>query len=298
MSVSAIIPTYNRAHLLPEAIESAIHQSHGLREIIVVDDGSTDRTEECVRPFLSRIRYVKQENRGVSAARNRGIRESTSEFVAFLDADDVWVFEKTEKQLSALRSSPDAALSFTDALVVSPSGETMPTFLSGKGARDGHIFDALLRSSFILPSTVMVKRRCLEDAGLFDEALRCCEDLDLWLRISRKYPVKMVTEPLAAWRRREDSLTARITSMATGNVQVYRKLLSKSYDLGGEERRIVTSQISKSYLDLGYTLREQSRMLALKNLFLSLRWDWANFRSWRGILTTLLPVSRARRDAS
>jgi glycosyltransferase involved in cell wall biosynthesis len=291
MSVSAIIPTYNCAHLLPQAIESAIHQSHRLQEIIVVDDGSTDNTEECVRPFLSQIRYVKQENRGLAGARNRGIRESTAEFVAFLDADDVWLFEKTEKQLSAFRSSPDVALTFTDALVVSPGGTNMPTFMFGKDARDGYVFNVLLRSSFILPSTAMIRRSCLEDVGLFDEGLLCVEDLDLWLRISRKYPVKMVAEPLAVWRRQEDSLTAKITNMANGAIQVYRKWLSKSCDLGSEERRIVKRQISKCYFDIGFTVREQSQMLALKNLFLSLGWNLANFKSWRAVLTTLLPAS-------
>jgi glycosyltransferase involved in cell wall biosynthesis len=291
MSVSAIIPTYNCAHLLAQAIESAINQSHKLQEIIVVDDGSTDRTEECVRPYLSQIRYVKQENRGLAGARNRGIRESTSDFVAFLDADDVWLSEKTEKQLSAFRSSPDAVLAFTDALVVSPSGKTMPTFMFGKGARDGYVFDALLLSSFILPSTVMIRRSCLEDVGLFDESLRYVEDVDLWLRISRKYPVKMVAEPLAVWRRQEDGLTAKITNMAAGHIQVYRKWLSKSCDLSTEEKRIVKAQISNYYFDIGFTLREQSQMLALKNFFLSVEWNWRSFRSWRGVLTTLLPSS-------
>jgi len=295
MSVSAIIPTYNCAHLLPQAIESAIHQSHRLGEIIVVDDGSTDNTEECVRPFLSQIRYVKQENRGLAGARNRGIRESTTEFVAFLDADDVWLFEKTEKQLSAFGSLPDVALTFTDALVLSPSGKTMPTFMFGKGAREGYVFDVLLRSSFILPSTVMIRRSCFEDVGLFDEGLTCVEDLDLWLRISRKYQVKMVAEPLAVWRRQEDSLTSKITNMAYGSIQVYRKWLSKSCDLSSEERRIVKRQISKCYFDIGFTLREQSQMLALRNLFLSLEWNLGNFKSWRAVLTTLLPASLRER---
>ena len=291
MSVSAIIPTYNCAHLLPQAIESAIHQSHRLQEIIVVDDGSTDNTEECVRPFLSQIRYVKQENRGLAGARNRGIRESTAEFVAFLDADDVWLFEKTEKQLSAFRSSPDAALTFTDARVLSPSGKTMPTFMNGKDAREGYVFDVLLRSSFILPSTAMIRRSCLEDVGLFDEGLLCVEDLDLWLRISRKYPVKMVAEPLAVWRRQEDGLTAKVTNMANGAIQVYRKWLPKSCDLNREETRIIKHQIAKCYFDIGFTLRDQNTMLALKNLSLSLGWNLGNIKSWRAVLTTLLPAS-------
>jgi glycosyltransferase involved in cell wall biosynthesis len=256
-----------------------------------VDDGSTDNTEECVRPFLSQIRYVKQENKGLAGARNRGIRESTAEFVAFLDADDVWLFEKTEKQLSAFRSSPDAALTFTDARVLSPSGKTMPTFMNGKDAREGYVFDVLLRSSFILPSTAMIRRSCLEDVGLFDEGLLCVEDLDLWLRISRKYPVKMVAEPLAVWRRQEDSPTAKVTNMANGTIQVYRKWLPKSCELNSEERRMIKHQIAKCYFDIGFTLRDQNTMLALKNLSLSLGWNLGNFNSWRAVVTTLLPAS-------
>jgi len=295
MSVSAIIPTYNCARLLPQAIESAIHQSHKLQEIIVVDDGSTDNTEECIRPFLSQIRYVKQENRGLAGARNRGIRESTAEFVAFLDADDVWLFEKTEKQLAAFRSSPDVVLTFTDAHVLSSSGKAMPTFMFGKGAREGYVFDGLLRSSFILPSTAMIRRNCFEDVGLFDEGLLCVEDLDLWLRISRKYQVKMVAEPLAVWRRQEDSLTTKITNMGYGCIQVYRKWLSKSCGLNSEETRIVKHQISKCYFDIGFALREQNKTLALKSLFLSLGWNSGNFKTWRALLATLLPASLRER---
>jgi glycosyltransferase involved in cell wall biosynthesis len=291
MSVSAVIPTYNCARLLPQAIQSAILQSHRLREIIVVDDGSTDTTEECVHPFLPQIRYIKQENRGLAGARNRGIRESTGEFVAFLDADDVWLTEKTEKQLSAFRSFPNAALAFTDAQVLSPGGETMPTFMFGKGARDGYVFDALLRSSFILPSTAMIRRACFDDVGLFDEDLLCVEDLDLWLRITRKYRVNMVDEPLAVWRRQEGGLTAKAINMANGTIQVYRKLLSESCDLTSDEMRIAKHRIASCYFDVAFALREQNKMLALKNLFLSLEWNYGNFKTWRALATTLLPTS-------
>ena len=290
MSVSAIIPTYNCAHLLPQAIESAIHQSHRLQEIIVVDDGSTDNTEECVRPFLSQIRYVKQDNRGLAGARNRGIRESKTAFVAFLDADDIWLFEKTEKQLAAFKSSPDAALAFTDAHVLSPGGKVMPTFLFGKGARDGYVFDVLLSSAFILPSTVMIRRNCFDDVGLFDEGLICVEDLDLWLRISRKYQVKMVAEPLAVWRRQEDSLTSKVINMGYGSIQVYRKWLSKSCGLNAEETRTVKHQISKCYFDIAFALRDQNKKLALKNLFLSLGSNSGSLKIWRALLITVLPA--------
>jgi hypothetical protein len=175
--------------------------------------------------------------------------------------------------------------------VLSPSGETMPTFMFGKGARAGYVFDVLLCSSFILPSTAMIRRSCFDDVGLFDESLLCVEDLDLWLRISRKYQVNMVAEPLAVWRRQEGSLTAKAINMANGTIQVYRKWLSKSCDLNSDEMQIAKHKIASCYFDVAFALREQNKMQALKNLFLSLSWNYGNFKTWRALATTLLPAS-------
>ncbi len=291
MSVSAVIPTYNCSHLLPEAIESALGQSHKLREVIVVDDGSTDETEKCVRPFLSEIRYIRQENRGLAGARNRGIQESQGEFVAFLDADDLWLNEKTAKQLRAFEASPSAALTFTDAYVLSPTGEAMPNFTFGKAAGEGQVFSVLLHTQFMLPSTVMVRRVCFEDIGLFDEGLRCVEDLDLWLRISRKYPVKMVAEPLAVWRRQDRSLSTQIVSMSRGSIQVYRKWLPKSSGLSAKEMTEVKNQISRCYFEIGFALRDQNKLSALWSLTLSLWWNTRDSRNWRALLSALIPAT-------
>ena len=295
VSVSVVIPTYNCAHLLPQAIESVVRQSHQVSEIIVVDDGSTDQTAECVQPFLSQIRYIRQENRGLAGARNRGIRESKGAVVAFLDADDLWLSDKIERQLPLFNSSPDVALTFTDAHVLSSSGRAMPTFMFGKGAREGHIFDVLLRSSFILPSTAMITRECFNDVGLFDEGLLCVEDLDLWLRISHKYQVKMIPEPLAVWRRQEGSLTTKKVKMGASSIQVYKKWLARSSGLNRTEAKIVRRQISKCYFEVGFALREQNRPLALKNLLLSLKWNAGNFKSWRALFTTSLPTRLLQR---
>lgn len=203
--VDIIIPAYNSAHFLAEALESVAAQTFTDWQIVLVDDGSTDNTPEVVAPFQQRfgekLRYIRQENRGVSAARNRGIRSATSEFVAFLDADDIWLPRRLEYSLSTLEDRPTAGLCYGLLTRIDSKSVPLDTWHGNDAHVEGRIARYIYTREVELPClTVTARRRCIEEAGYFDESMRATEDRDLWLRIARRYEVAFVPEVLALYR--------------------------------------------------------------------------------------------------
>lgn len=200
-TVSVIIPTYNRASLIEKPIKSILAQTFQDFEIVVVDDCSTDNTEEVVKAFNDRrINYFRhQKNQGAGVSRNTGIANSASKYVAFLDSDDEWLPEKLEKQVTLFQNSnAEVGMVYTWLCNINDSGEVMS--VSGSRHR-GFIKDDLLYSNFVgTPSTVMLKRECLEKVGGFDPAmLTFVEDLDLWIRIATHYQVEVIPEVLVRY---------------------------------------------------------------------------------------------------
>ena len=194
-AVSVIIPTFNRAHKIARAVASVLYQTFSDYEILVVDDGSGDATPEALTPFLPRIHYVTHsKNRGVSAARNTGIRESRSPLVAFLDSDDYWLPEKLAAQVSFFSKHPQAVACQTEELWIRRGVRVNPMKKHLKPS--GDILEPSLRLCVVSPSAVLLKRSLLEEVGVFDEGFPACEDYDLWLRISWKYPIWLIPEPL------------------------------------------------------------------------------------------------------
>jgi len=198
-TVSVIIPTYNRAHLVGRAIRSVLNQTYQDFEIIVVDDGSTDNTEEVVKGFNDdRIRYIRHdENRGGAAARNTGIKAAQGEYIAFLDSDDEWLPEKLERQVKAFEKSDSrVGVIYTGSIAVSQNGEATTDYKAPK--LRGSILRELLISNQIIGggSNVMVKRELLKKLGGFDEALPSCQDWDLWLRLASICQFDFVDAPL------------------------------------------------------------------------------------------------------
>ena len=192
-AVSVIIPTYNRQHLLALAIDSVLDQTFTNFELLVIDDGSGDGTKELVASYGSGIRYIAQENLGVAAARNTGIRAATHDLLAFLDSDDRFSPEKLTVQAEAMTCQPEYLVSHTDE-----TWYRQGQILNQKNRharRGGDIFGRCLELCAVGMSTAMVRRRLFETVGCFDESLLCCEDYDLWLRASVKHPFLLVPEP-------------------------------------------------------------------------------------------------------
>ncbi len=196
MEVSVIIPTYNRAKTIKRAINSVKQQSFQPKEIIVVDDGSSDETAK-ILDSIEGIKVLRQENKGVSAARNAGIKIAQSEWIAFLDSDDWWFEDKLLKQASFHKKNPEIFISQTDELWIKHGVQIIKPKKFAK-KKQGFIFEPSLKMCLISPSAVMIHKSIFEDVGLFDENLPACEDYDLWLRITKKYYVGLIDEPLIA----------------------------------------------------------------------------------------------------
>jgi len=194
MKISVIIPTYNRSGLLKSAIDSVLSQISRDYELIVVDDGSTDDTIALVRSYGEALVYIKQENRGPSAARNRGIEASRGKLIAFLDSDDRWHSKKLLLQVEAMEREPGYLISHTGE-VWYRNGELLRHKKKHKKL-SGYIFERSLSMCMVSMSTVIARRELFDHIGYFDEALPCCEDYDFWLRASRRYPFLLVDEPL------------------------------------------------------------------------------------------------------
>ena len=194
-AVSVIVPTFNRAHKIARAVASVFYQTFTDHEVLVVDDGSEDRTTEVLAPFGSSITCISHPgNRGVSAARNTGIRESHSPLIAFLDSDDYWLPNKLAAQVAFFSEHPQAVACQTEELWIRRGVRVNPMKKHFKPS--GDIFEPSLKLCVVSPSAVVVKRSLLQEVGVFDEDFPVCEDYDLWLRISWKYPIWLIPEPL------------------------------------------------------------------------------------------------------
>jgi glycosyltransferase involved in cell wall biosynthesis len=196
--VSVIIPTYNRGWVLREAVDSVLAQDFKDFELIVVDDGSTDNTREILESYDHDLIVLRQSNRGVSAARNRGIAAGRGRLVAFLDSDDLWLPRKLSSQVDFFNSNPAALVNQTEEIWIRNGVRVNPKTRHHKFS--GMIFEKSLALCLVSPSAVMMKRSLFDEVGLFDEDLPACEDYDLWLRISRRYPVHLIETPLVIKR--------------------------------------------------------------------------------------------------
>ena len=192
--VSVIIPTFNRAWALEKAIDSVLSQDYDNFELIVVDDGSTDDTEQCIQKYEKSLRFIRQPNLGVSAARNRGISVSTGTLVAFLDSDDYWYPEKLSAQVDFFQKNPDAQICQTEEIWIRDGKRVNPKKKHKKPS--GMVFIPSLALCLISPSAVMMRKTLLSKVDAFDESLPACEDYDLWLRVACRYPVHLIDKPL------------------------------------------------------------------------------------------------------
>ena len=234
LDVSVIIPVFNRSELLKRALDSVFSQSLPPRQVIVVDDGSTDDTIELLRSnYSSTVSVISQENAGVSRARNVGISASSHEWIAFLDSDDEWHSRKLEKQVDFLTQNPEYQICHSDEIWIRKGIRVNPKRYHAKSG--GWIFSKCLPLCAISPSAVIVNRTVFSDVGLFDEELPVCEDYDMWLRVTSKYPVGFVDEHLVIkYGGHEDQLSRAYPAMDRFRIRALLKLLqsdtlSKNY---------------------------------------------------------------------
>ncbi|MDP2646939.1 MAG: glycosyltransferase [Desulfobacterales bacterium] len=192
--VSVIIPTYNRAGMLEDALTSVLAQDFTDYELIVVDDGSTDDTQDILNRYAGEITCIQQHNQGVSAARNRGMALASGRYTAFLDSDDLWLPGKLSCQVKFFQSNPTALICQTEEIWVRNGVRVNPKKRHKK--LSGAIYEPSLDLCLVSPSAVMAHRDLFKMVGGFDEKLPACEDYDLWLRVSSRCPVYLIDTPL------------------------------------------------------------------------------------------------------
>ncbi len=244
-SVSVIVPTHDRHDLLHRALDSIGAQTQAPLEVIVVDDGSKDGTAAMLRREYPDVVLIEQAHRGVSGARNRGIEGSRGDWIAFLDSDDEWLPQKLARQHAALETDPTARLCHTEEIWVRNGVRVNPMKKHAK--RGGRIFESCLLLCCMSPSSVVVHRSVLEDVGVFDEALPACEDYDLWLRITNRYPVLFIDEPLVVKHGGHgDQLSRRYWGMDRFRIAALEKLLagvSLTVDQRAAAERVLAEKI-------------------------------------------------------
>ena len=236
-----LISTYNRLPKVKEAIDSVLKQTYRDFELWVVDDGSTDGTGELLKVFGNKIKYLCQVNRGVSAARNLGLKVSRGKYVAFLDSDDLWEPRKLEIQVRCMEANPQFPLCYTDEIWIRMGVRVNPKKKHAKYS--GWIFEKCLPLCIISPSSAIMKRTLLDEIGGFDENLPVCEDYDFWLRVTRRYPVLFIDKKLIVKRGgHPDQLSTRSWGNDRYRVMALEKLL-RFQDLKAEEKSMVSREL-------------------------------------------------------
>jgi teichuronic acid biosynthesis glycosyltransferase TuaG len=244
--VSVIIPTYQSAHYIRDAIDSALSQTYKNTEIIVVDDGSTDDTEDILKTYEGKIKVIKQKNSGPSKARNAGILSSSGEYIALLDSDDIWLPNKLEKQMIVFREDPSIGLVYSDSYIFSDVETWNKTLFQLGKPYEGSIHRQLFIKNFIPDLTVMIRRSFLLKAGLFNPAIVFGEDYALWLKVSKETRVGFVNEPLAKYRVHSSQLSSKEEQMVTSLILIKETELAENSDL----KSLTKSELDHAYYNL------------------------------------------------
>ena len=240
--VSVIIPTYNRSWIIKEAIDSVLAQDYKEFELIVVDDGSTDHTSDVLDSYRNVIKVLSQKNKGVSAARNRGIAEASGKFIAFLDSDDLWLPQKLSTQVEFFNKTPDALICQTEEVWIRNGLRVNPKKRHKKPS--GMIFKLSLELCLVSPSAVMIKRSLFDRVGEFDETLPACEDYDLWLRISSRFPIYLIDTPLIIKRGGHDDQLSSRAGLDKFRIKAIEKII-KSGLLSDDQHQAAVKTLKK-----------------------------------------------------
>jgi glycosyltransferase involved in cell wall biosynthesis len=259
--VSVIIPTYNRARLLAQTLESVRAQSVRDYEIVVVDDGSTDTTAELLDGLGYAIQVCRIKHSGQSAARNAGLRKARGPLVAFLDSDDLWEPQFLEKMTRALEANSRLGFVYCDYSIFDDRGFVRCRDMAPEHKLEGRLFTPLLQCDFICTGAILIRRECFQQVGVFDPDLAMSEDWDMWLRLSLKHQAGYVDEPLARIRASPESPSREPNRLYPMNLRVLEKI---KRDFPEETRPLdplIRRQIARSHLALMRRFGVERRLL-------------------------------------
>ena len=271
--VSVIIPAYNAQAYLPETIDSVLAQTYSDYELIVVDDGSKDRTVSIVKQYQTmypeKIKLILKENGGPASARNLGVKAASGEYIAFNDADDLWLPSKLEKQINLFEKlAPHVGLVYNKSKKFDNDGIwTLPEKFI-KIPVKGWIYKDLLKDNMIPNQSVIVRKKCFDEVGLFDESPKVVssEDYDMWLRIAMKYEVSFIDEVLSLYREHPQGINKNYAKAISAEVKVLEKhsnIVEGNIELEGKIKNAYSQQL----YNLGYFYLKEGRMFLARRMF-------------------------------
>jgi glycosyltransferase involved in cell wall biosynthesis len=275
--VSVIIPCYNAARFLAQAIESVLSQTFRSFEILVIDDGSTDDTAKIITSYGDRIRYCHQENRGTASARNLGITMAQGVFVAFLDADDIWLPNKLEIQLRLFDREPSLGVVYSDCYSIDEDGERTGFYLQRKLAKKRDQAEEIFIKDFIPNSSIIIRRSCFDLIGFHDETMLLSEDEDLKIRLADRFPIGYVNMPLAEWRQHEGNkslMVGKLKAAFKHDTDIECRKVPRLERLRGERKAVLHENCGLLFIHADDT------GLARREFVLAIRSNPRRFRSF------------------
>lgn len=300
--VSVIIPAYNAAATIAGTVESVLAQTFRDFEIIAVDDGSTDRTREILAGFGDRVRLIEQHNNGPAAARNVGARASSGEYLAFLDADDLWRTTMLERAVAALDANPEASLVYFNALISDSDGVELGSLLVGEGFDHAPSLNELLTRLWpIMPSASLSRRIAYEKCGGYRDELKGAsfrfEDVDFWIRSREQGPFVYIAEPLVVWRFAWFPKKLKKLPDYSKALHVFEKHLQEHYGVSARPLVEARARAPRSILaSIGLkALRDGNRVRARGAFARAIKVDPRRFKNYLRWMRTFLPYALAQR---
>jgi glycosyltransferase involved in cell wall biosynthesis len=292
--VSVLVATFNCGNFLRETLNSVVDQTVADFEVVIVDDGSDDDTTAIVRPFIAdgRFRYYRTEHRGQSAAKNLSVALSRAPLLAFLDADDVWVPDKLERQIRLLREQPDAGVVYSRRTLIDEGGRPVP--YQQPVLYRGNILPQIFQDNFICFSSVMLRRQVFDKVGAFDERLPLAVDYELWLRVASWFLFDFVDEPLIQYRTGHASLSRRAEERLLIVIDVMKRFLEER---GGQHlvpRRVVANAQAETRYHLALLKRDRSALEAALWIARALSFAPWYCPAWKGLVSILFPEAGRR----
>ncbi len=288
--VSVVIPSYNAARFVADAVRSVLAQTYPNLEVLVIDDGSADDTRQVMEQFASdaRVHYHYQPNAGVSSARNRGIQIARGEFIGLCDADDLWMPNKLELQVPCFFGRPQLGVVYCKPLHVDVNDQPLETYQTDRYS--GKVSDTLLLGNFVTGSTSLIPKECFDAVGFYDTSLKTCEDYDLWLRISTKYEFLYLDQVTYRYRQWEGQV-----SISRNEPQFYEDAIRvKRAFLAANSELVSPSLVNEVWAGVfsgkaQCTMRTTgSRKSALSDIFRSLSYLPLRLNTWKAAVKVLI----------
>jgi len=275
--ISIVIPVYNKEKYIIECMESVLSQTYKDYEIVVINDGSTDNTENLLQFYKSVIRYFYQENKGVAEARNLGILNARGEYISFLDSDDVWLPSKLEKELGLIERDKEIGLVYSNGYIINEKGKKCNiNFFQINTPYRKMVLNKLFKNDFIPTSSVLVRKECFQKVGLFNSSLSSAEDYDMWMRISYLYKIDYVDFPLIKYRDNPEGISKNLDNALKGVLKALEKNRKNYFSLKGTSSLVKGYIFKKRYSDVFYNIgrcylkldaKKRSRELLLKSIY-------------------------------